>query len=73
MTARPVLEVAGEMEKLHHEADKMTWINGTGLPERMRFAFLTAAPWKWQLVAPYEGNPGGLVDVTTGNTHEVIW
>ena len=51
----------------------MAWINANGLPERMRFAFLTAAPWKWQLVAPYEGNPGGLVDVTTGNTHEVIW
>ena len=73
MTARPVNEVAAEMEKLHHQADKMAWINANGLPERMRFAFLTAAPWKWQLVAPYEGNPGGLVDVTTGNTHEIIW
>jgi len=73
MTARPVNEVAAEMENLHHQADKMAWINANGLPERMRFAFLTAAPWKWQLVAPYEGNPGGLVDVTTGNTHEVIW
>ncbi|NVK56586.1 MAG: adenine deaminase [Alteromonadaceae bacterium] len=73
MTARPVNEVAAEMEALHHEADKMEWINATGLPERMRFAFLTAAPWKWQLVAPYEGNPDGFVDVTTGNTHAVIW
>ena len=73
MTARPVNEVAAEMENLHHQADKMAWINANGLPERMRFAFLTAAPWKWQLVAPYEGNPGGLVDVTTGNTHEIIW
>ena len=73
MTARPVNEVAAEMENLHHQADKMAWINANGLPERMRFAFLTAAPWKWQLVAPYEGNPGGLVDVTTGNTHAIIW
>ena len=44
MTARPVNEVAAEMEKLHHQADKMAWINANGLPERMRFAFLTAAP-----------------------------
>lgn len=73
MTARPVIEVAGEMENLHQQADKMEWINASGLPERMRFAFLTAAPWKWQLVAPYEGNPDGLVDVTTGKTHAIIW
>jgi adenine deaminase len=73
MTARPVLEVAAEMEKLHQAADAMDWIGAPGLPERMRFAFLTAAPWKWQLVAPYEGNPSGFVDVTTGKTHPVIW
>jgi adenine deaminase len=73
MTARPVEEVAAEMEKLHQAADAMDWIGAPGLPERMRFAFLTAAPWKWQLVAPYEGNPGGFVDVTTGKTHPVIW
>lgn len=73
MTARPVNEVAAEMETLLQQADTMDWINDTGLPERMRFAFLTAAPWKWQLVAPYEGNPGGLVNVTTGETHPIIW
>lgn len=73
MTARPVEEVAAEMEKLHQAADAMDWLTAPGLPERMRFAFLTAAPWKWQLVAPYEGNPGGFVDVTTGKTHPVIW
>lgn len=73
MTARPVAEVAKEVEALFEAADKMTWINNTGLPERMRFAFLTASPWRWQLVAPYEGNPGGLVNVTNGNTHPVIW
>jgi adenine deaminase len=73
MTARPVQEVAAEMEKLHLAADAMEWIAAPGLPERMRFAFLTAAPWKWQLVAPYKGNPSGLVDVTTGQTHPVIW
>ncbi|MDO8826874.1 adenine deaminase [Methylophaga sp.] len=73
MTDRPVEEVAAEMEKLLNAADEMEWIGEPGLPETMRFAFLTAAPWKWQLVAPYEGNPTGLVDVTTGNTHPVVW
>lgn len=73
MTARPVDEVAAEMEKLHQAADEMEWLGAPGLPERMRFAFLTAAPWKWQLVAPYAGNPGGFVDVTTGATHPVVW
>ena len=73
MTARPVAEVAEEVEALFHAADKMQWINNTGLPERMRFAFLTASPWRWQLVAPYEDNPQGLVNVTNGAIHPVVW
>ncbi len=73
MTARPVAEVAAEVEALFAAADAMEWIGAPGLPERMRFAFLTASPWKWQLVAPYEGNPGGFVDVTSGQTHPVVW
>ena len=73
VTARPVAEVAAEVEALFAAADKMEWINNTGLPERMRFAFLTASPWRWQLVAPYEGNPQGLVNVTNGKTHPIIW
>ncbi len=73
MTARPVSEVAEEVEALFAAADDMEWINATGLPDRMRFAFLTASPWRWQLVAPYEENPGGFVNVTTGETHPVIW
>lgn len=73
MTARPVTEVAADMEHLHQAADAMDWINNPGLPDRMRFAFLTASPWKWQLVAPYDGNPGGFVNVVTGETHAVIW
>ncbi|MDG2170792.1 MAG: hypothetical protein P8L44_23020, partial [Opitutales bacterium] len=60
-------------EALYDAADEMEWIGNPGLPERMRFAFLTASPWKWQLVAPYEGNPGGFVNVTNGDTHPVIW
>ncbi len=73
MTQRPWQQVAEEMEALLSAADAMQWIGNPGLPERMRFAFLTASPWHWQLVAPYEGNPGGLVDVTTGETHAVAW
>lgn len=73
MTARPVSIVAAEMESLHQAADAMDWIGNPGLPDRMRFAFLTASPWKWQLVAPYGDNPGGFVNVVTGETHAVLW
>ena len=66
-------EVAAEVEALFTAADSMKWIGGGGLPERMRFAFLTASPWRWQLVAPYPNNPGGFVDVTSGKTHPVAW
>jgi adenine deaminase len=73
MTPRPVKEVAAELEALHTAADQLEWIAGPGLPDRLRFAFLTASPWKWQLVAPYEGNPVGFVNVATGETHAVVW
>ena len=73
ISQRPVDAVAADMEALHAAADRMEWIGAPGLPERMRFAFLTASPWKWQLVAPYAENPGGLVDVTSGRTHPVAW
>ncbi|EED30400.1 putative AdeC3 adenine deaminase [gamma proteobacterium NOR5-3] len=73
VSQRSVTEVGAEVEALFNAADQMDWIGNPGLPERMRFAFLTASPWKWQLVAPYEGNPGGLVNITTGETHPVAW
>ncbi|MEM6819693.1 MAG: adenine deaminase C-terminal domain-containing protein [Pseudomonadota bacterium] len=73
VSQRPVSIVGAEVEQLFDAADAMEWIGAPGLPERMRFAFLTASPWKWQLVAPYPGNPGGLVNVTTGETHPVVW
>ena len=73
VSQRPVDVVAAEVEALHDAADSMAWVASPGLPDRMRFAFLTASPWKWQLVAPYEGNPGGFVNVTTGETHPVVW
>jgi adenine deaminase len=73
MTPRPVKAVAAELEKLHQAADRMQWHSGPGLPDRLRFAFLTASPWKWQIVAPYEGNDAGFVNVSTGETHAVMW
>ena len=73
VSQRSVKEVGAEVESLFAAADKMDWIGDPGLPERMRFAFLTASPWKWQLVAPYADNPGGLVNITTGETHPVAW
>ncbi|MEM6708023.1 MAG: adenine deaminase C-terminal domain-containing protein [Pseudomonadota bacterium] len=73
ISQRPVEVVGAEVEALFAAADAMDWIGDPGLPERMRFAFLTASPWKWQLVAPYDGNPGGLVNVTTGETHAAVW
>ena len=39
MTARPVAEVAAEVEALFAAADAMEWIGAPGLPERMRFRF----------------------------------
>ena len=70
MSARPV-NGGGGSRVLHLAADRMEWIGA--VVSDMIFAFLTASPWKWQLVAPYEGNPGGFVNVTTGETHPVIW
>ena len=74
MTQRPAQEVAAEIDALHAAADEMEWLGDSpGWPKRMIFAFLTASPWKWALVAPYEGNPQGFVNVATGETHPVAW
>jgi adenine deaminase len=73
VSQRPVDVVAAEVEAMHQAADKLKWIGKPGLPDRMRFAFLTASPWKWQLVAPYKGNLGGFVNVTTGEIHPIVW
>ncbi len=73
MSQRTAETVAAELENLYVEADKMEWIGAPGLPQRMVFAYLTCTPWKWVLVAPYEGNESGLVNVTNGETHPVVW
>ncbi|WP_269524820.1 adenine deaminase [Coraliomargarita parva] len=73
MSQRSAEAVAAELEVLYEEADQMEWLGAPGLPKRMIFAYLTCTPWKWVLVAPYEGNEQGLVNVTTGATHPVVW
>ena len=44
-----------------------------GFPERLIFATLTCAPWRWVLVAPSPLAPEGFVNVATGETHPVVW
>ncbi|MEM1223083.1 MAG: adenine deaminase C-terminal domain-containing protein [Verrucomicrobiota bacterium] len=73
MSQRTAEEVAAELEYLYAKADAMEWIGMPGLPKTMVFAYLTCTPWKWVLVAPYEGNESGLVNVTNGMKHPVVW
>ena len=74
MSQRPAQEVAADIEAMYNAADEMEWHGETpGWPKRMIAAFLTASPWKWVLVAPYEGNPDGFVNLITGETHAVAW
>jgi adenine deaminase len=46
---------------------------GPGFPERLAFATLTCAPWRWVLVAPNPMAPDGFVNVATGATHPVVF
>lgn len=74
MSQRPAREVADEIDRLYAAADALQWFGeDQGWPRRMIFAFLTCSPWQWVMVAPYEGNPAGFVNVVTGATHPVAW
>jgi adenine deaminase len=73
MTARPAEELAAELHHLWAEGDKMVWHGEPGLPRRMIGATLTCTPWHWVLVAPSEHAPNGFVNVTTGETHPIVW
>jgi adenine deaminase len=73
MSCRPGDQVGAELEHLWAEGDKMEWFNQPGIPKRMIAGFLTCTPWHWVLVAPSPKIPTGLVDVTTGQTHAVVW
>jgi adenine deaminase len=73
MSARPAAEVAKDMENLWAVGDTMEWYGQPGVPREMIFGFITCTPFNWVLVAPYASNPGGLVNVATGQTHSVVW
>jgi adenine deaminase len=81
MTARPAEVLAAEMQALYDAAAKVEWMYEPtyhprwfpGFPERLMFATLTCAPWRWVLVAPNETIPSGFVNVQTGATHAIVW
>jgi adenine deaminase len=80
MTCRPAVELDAEMQHLYREGEKVDWMFEyshprwfAGFPERLIFATLTCAPWRWVLVAPCEEAPQGFVNVQTGATHPVVW
>jgi adenine deaminase len=81
MTARPADALDVEMDELYREAAKIEWLYEPtfsprwfpGFPERLQFATLTCAPWRWVLVAPTDAAPQGFVNVQTGASHPVVW
>jgi len=81
MTARPADQLDAEMQALYVEGAKIDWMYEPtfsprwwpGFPERLSFATLTCAPWRWVLVAPSPLAPEGFVNVETGETHAVVW
>ncbi|MEO1314624.1 MAG: adenine deaminase C-terminal domain-containing protein, partial [Pseudomonadota bacterium] len=80
MTARPAEDLARDMEALWEAGEAVTWMYepsfhprwGPSFPERLAFATLTCSPWHWNLVAPSEAAPEGLVNVRTGAAHPVV-
>lgn len=81
MTARPAEVLDAEWRAFLAAADKIDWFYepsssprwGPGFPERLQFATLTCAPWRWVLVAPNDAAPTGLVNVASGESHPVVW
>lgn len=81
MTCRAPRELDAEMQNLYAEGEKIDWMFEPtfsprwfpGFPERLAFATLTCAPWRWVLVAPSKLAPQGFVNVATGETHRVVW
>lgn len=81
MTCRAPAELDAEMQALYAEGEKIEWMYEPtysprwfpGFPERLAFATLTCAPWRWVLVAPSERAPQGFVNVATGQTHPIVW
>ncbi|MBT9384999.1 amidohydrolase family protein [Pseudooceanicola sp. CBS1P-1] len=81
MTARPAEALAADMAALYAAGEQVEWMFepsfhprwAPGFPERLAFATLTCSPWRWNLVAPSDHAPEGLVQVQTGETHPVVW
>lgn len=81
MTARPAEANDAEMQALYAAAEKVDWMYEPsfhprwqpGFPERLAVATLTCSPWRWNLVAPSDHAPQGLVHVATGETHPVVF
>ncbi len=81
MSSRPAAELDRDMQALYAAGADIDWMYeptfsprwGPGFPERLSFATLTCAPWRWVLVAPSPLAPEGFVDVATGRTHPIVW
>jgi adenine deaminase len=81
MTARSPEALDTEMQALYRAAEKIDWIYEPtyrprwypGFPERLMAATLTCSPWTWVLVAPSPLAPEGFVNVSTGETHPIVW
>lgn len=81
MSCRPAEALDAEMEQLYRAAEGIEWLYEPtfsprwfpGFPERLQFATLTCAPWRWVLVAPTDAIPLGFVNVQTGESHPVVW
>ena len=81
MTNRPAADLDKDMNALYAAAEKIEWLYEPtfsprwypGFPERLQFATLTCAPWRWVLVAPTNAVPQGLVNVQTGESHPIVW
>ncbi|WP_375450376.1 adenine deaminase [uncultured Devosia sp.] len=81
MSCRPAAALDAEMQQLYAEGAKIDWMFEPtysprwwpGFPERLAFATLTCAPWRWVLVAPSPLAPEGFVNVATGQTHPIVW
>jgi len=81
MTCRPAPDLDAEMQALYRAGESIEWMYEPtfsprwwpGFPERLAFATLTCAPWRWVLVAPSPLAPDGFVNVATGQTHPIVW
>lgn len=81
MSCRSPEALDAEMQALYAAAETIEWMYEPtfhprwfpGFPERLIFATLTCAPWRWVLVAPCEQAPQGFVNVQTGQVHPIVW